>query len=192
MASNFLPPEIWRMVWDFALDQELEEKPRIYQLKRVQDPYTGMSKISLHGEKPPVPVLLAITSETRRLAKQHYVQVLNVLPNLPGAWRSGGLWLRRNKDIVYIDTAFFRMLPWVSHFDLGFIERVAVDIHIINEPDHWSNHKSAMARLVKTFPSIKHMVFFAPTKVNPPGNNYKGLRLVDKMEDEVTKGLPCE
>lgn len=205
MKRPKLPPEVRLMIWGFFLDQEMEEPPRIYQLRYQYVPpsaatnWTSLATIRLHGDHMQAqaarpPAMLSVAIETRRLALQrYYVQVADVPPGTPDFSPRGGLWLRRGRDVVYVDAALVRALPFMGRFNLRGIERVAVDVQVLNEPNPDRRvEQTAMARLVASLPSLRHMVFFAPTRPNPPGNYYRGLRLVDREEDDASKALPCE
>lgn len=200
MASR-IPTEVRFMIWSHLLAINLAEEPRIYQLKRTKCEVTGAGqcKITVYGDNISQPVLLSIEREARRIAQPHYVRVSGVICGRRSASETsssssravaGGFWIRR-KDIVYIDAAFSRTLPSIVRTNMAGIERIAVDVQVLDEKRRQHGH-SMMDRVLTVFSSVKHVVFLAPTKPNKRGNYYKGLRLVDKEEAEDAKDLPSK
>lgn len=178
------PVEVRLMIMDELLAIKIEENPQIHQVKIIQNSVTGVFNISFYGDTKQ-PNVLSIERYTREQAKKHYIKVFDRLP--VGCQPSGGYWMRP-KDIVYIDAQFSRGLHYIQRLNLGNITRVAIDVQVVDEDA--TGFESAMDKLMTFFPDIRHLVFFAPTQPNPVGNRYRGLRLVNELEDEVHKRLP--
>lgn len=179
------------MIWEELLKDDLAPPPRVYQLKCTKDPATGSCKLDVYGEKIKQ-VLLHISYETASLAAQHYVRILDVDPDKVGVQAntsSGGLWIRR-KDIVYLCVAGASHLDDFTRANLQNVERLAVDVVVLNAK--YAGWAHGMEKVLAFFPSLKHLVFFAPTKPNPRKNYYRGLRLVDMAEDDAAKELPSK
>lgn len=75
---------------------------------------------------------------------------------------------------------------------MGFVTKLAVDATLLNDGVGRSGYASLMDEVLTKFWNIENLVFMAPTRENPFGNRYRGLRLVEQEEDKDQKALGCK
>lgn len=186
-----LPLELIYMIF---IELMLLEQPRVLHLKRYTNTITGRDSITFHGNVDIVqPPITQLSRDWREWAQRYYVLAFKA-SNIHGR-HDGGLWIRRDLDLIYIDSAFclrsMRAL-WLSCDHLKDITQLAVDADILNDSAGRGAYCSLMDEILTCFWNVKNLVFMAPTRANPPKNHYRGLRLVDNEEDDAQKQLPCK
>lgn len=186
-----LPLELIYMIF---IELMLSDQPRVLHLKRYTNARTGRDSITFHGNLDIVqPPITQLSREWREWAKRYYVLVFRATDK--NSCGDGGLWIRRDLDLIYIDTAFcarsVRALR-LSCSNLKHITQLAVDANLLNDSAGRGAYVSLMDEILTHFWNVKNLVFMAPTRANPRGNYYRGLRLVDEEEDDAQKQLACK
>lgn len=191
-----LPLELIYMIF---IQLMLFDRPRVLHLKRYTNTITGRDSVAFHGNLDIVqPPITQLSREWREWAKRYYVLAFKAFDenrHTDGGLCDGGLWIRPDLDLVYIDTAFcsrnVRDLG-LSSINLKYITQLAVDANLLNDSVGRGAYVSLMDEILTYFWNVKNLVFMAPTRANPRKNHYRGLRLVDDEEDDAQKQLSCE
>ncbi|KAJ4396619.1 hypothetical protein N0V93_000840 [Gnomoniopsis smithogilvyi] len=169
----------------------LEDPPRILHLRRKHNRKTGLDDIAFNGNMDITqPLATRLSPWFRNWARKYYVLVFASNTRIQG-YTSGGLWIRRNMDLIYIDNAFCAArLYTISSVSFANVLQIAVDATLLNDTTCRGFFVSLMDELLAYFRNVENMVFMVPTRYNPPGNRYRGLRLVDEEEEAHQKHLP--
>lgn len=185
-----LPRELILMI---LIQLMLFDQPRILHLKRYVDTVTGRGSVAFHGNlnitQPPITQLGRVW---REWAKDYYVLAFAAIV---GGRSNGGLWIRRDLDLVYVDTAFCSFsLRTLSHTNcsMRFVTKLAVDATLLNDGVGRLGYVSLLDEVLTYFWNVENLVFMAPTRENPLKNRYRGLRLVEQEEDKAQKQLACK